>query len=218
MSVSYNSPSASKSSYDRSNNRQVDCYQLPSRSHGLQLLQTFFSDTGMLFPYIYEARAKDALTSVMRSGARGYRPSSLCLLHIIFAFGARTSTDEGAVEQGDAFAQRAQALVPQLELRTASIETSRFFSLSSVESSSSFAVQALLLITQYLQGMQQSHEIWNVFSLACRAAFHLGLHSRSSSKGLSSLDAEIRKRTWFGCVFMDMYSRFHYSRGIADKG
>lgn len=79
----------------------------------------------MLFPYIYEARATQAFTSMMNTESRACRPSSLCLIQIIFAFGARTSVDASVIEQGDIFAKRAQALVPKLTPTVAGIETSK---------------------------------------------------------------------------------------------
>ena len=65
------------------------------------------------------------------------------------------------------------------------------------------AVQCLLLMAQYRQGTQRSDQAWNLHGLAVRAAIQLGLHSRTASLGLSPLEAEIRKRTWFGCVILD---------------
>jgi len=58
---------------------------------------------------------------------------------------------------------------------------------------------------QYLQGTQKSIEAWVVHGLAVKAAMQLGLHSSEACKGLSSLEREIRKRTWFGCVIHDRY-------------
>ena len=58
---------------------------------------------------------------------------------------------------------------------------------------------------QYLQGTQKSIEAWVVHGLAVKAALQLGLHSSEASKGLSSLDREVRKRVWYGCVVNDRY-------------
>lgn len=66
-------------------------------------------------------------------------------------------------------------------------------------------VQCLLLMAQYRQGTQRADQAWNLHGLAVRAAIQLGLHSPSASVGLSAIETEIRKRTWFGCMMMDRY-------------
>jgi hypothetical protein len=64
-------------------------------------------------------------------------------------------------------------------------------------------VQLLLLMGQYLQSTQRSVQTWTIHGLAIRAAFQLGLHSSDLAKVFSSLEQEIWKRTWFGCVILD---------------
>ena len=64
-------------------------------------------------------------------------------------------------------------------------------------------VQSLLLMCYYCQGSLRLEQTWTLHGLAARTAQQLGLHSRAASKGLSALDSEIRKRTWFGCVLLD---------------
>ncbi|KAJ5593949.1 uncharacterized protein N7459_000157 [Penicillium hispanicum] len=64
-------------------------------------------------------------------------------------------------------------------------------------------VQYLLILGQYLQGTQKSTQAWTTHGLAISAAYQLGLHSPSANMKYSSLDREIRKRTWYGCVLLD---------------
>lgn len=61
----------------------------------------------------------------------------------------------------------------------------------------------MLLMSQYLQGTHRPTTTWNIHGLAVKAAFQLGLHTTSSSKNQSSLDKEIRLRTWYGCIVLD---------------
>lgn len=72
-------------------------------------------------------------------------------------------------------------------------------------------VQYLLLMTQYLQGTQKSVQTWTIHGLAVKSAFSIGLHSANASRNLSPLDAEVRKRTWFGCILLDRYVLEPYS-------
>lgn len=37
----------------------------------------------------------------------------------------------------------------------------------------------------------------------------MGLHSSQSSRALSPLEREVRKRVWFGCVILDRFLRPH---------
>lgn len=58
-------------------------------------------------------------------------------------------------------------------------------------------------MAQFRQGTQRSDQAWSLHGLAVRAAIQLGLHSRSSMVGLTAVEAEIRKRTWFACMVLD---------------
>ncbi|RYN89330.1 hypothetical protein AA0119_g11409 [Alternaria tenuissima] len=72
-----------------------------------------------------------------------------------------------------------------------------------IETYFSTTVQLLLLMSQYLQGSERSIETWNIHGLAVKAAYQLGLHSSDAMQNHSAVEAEIRKRTWFGCVILD---------------
>jgi hypothetical protein len=58
-------------------------------------------------------------------------------------------------------------------------------------------------MSQYLQGSERSIETWNIHGLAVKAAYQLGLHSSDAMQKHPAAEAEIRKRTWFGCVVLD---------------
>jgi hypothetical protein len=45
---------------------------------------------------------------------------------------------------------------------------------------------------------------WNAVGMACRLAQGLGLHTESSRTSRPPLETEIRRRTWHGCVILDM--------------
>lgn len=64
-------------------------------------------------------------------------------------------------------------------------------------------VQAMLLMSQYLQGTHRSVMTWNMHGIAVKAAFRLGLHSTTSLKAYSPLERETRTRTWYACVMLD---------------
>lgn len=58
-------------------------------------------------------------------------------------------------------------------------------------------------MAQFRQGTQRSDQAWSLHGLAVRAAIQLGLHSRSAMAGLTAVEVEIRKRTWFACMVLD---------------
>ncbi|KIX01785.1 uncharacterized protein Z518_09512 [Rhinocladiella mackenziei CBS 650.93] len=172
--------------------QHVNIRSLPSESRALHLIRLFFSDTGMLFPYIHEQDILRSYSAARRNRFTSVGRSWLCLLNVIFAFATYISArpDQPAEKnaaESEIFIERAQALSADIELKSANLET----------------VQCLLLMAQYRQGTQRSDQAWSLHGLAVRAAIQLGLHSKSASSGLSSIEAEIRKRTWFGCMILD---------------
>jgi hypothetical protein len=66
-------------------------------------------------------------------------------------------------------------------------------------------------MSQYLQGSERSIETWNIHGLAVKAAYQLGLHSSDAMWKHPAVEAEIRKRTWFGCVVLDRYACYHHT-------
>ena len=62
-------------------------------------------------------------------------------------------------------------------------------------------VHFLLLMGMYLQGTQKSVQAWVTHGLAVKMGLQLGLHSREASEGYSPLEQEIRKRTWYACIY-----------------
>ncbi|KAJ4680160.1 hypothetical protein HRR95_003879 [Exophiala dermatitidis] len=179
----------------------VNIRSLPSESRALHLIRLFFSDTGMLFPYIHEQEILRTYSAARKNRFAAVSRSWLCLLNGIFAFATYISArpDQSVwknAAESEIFMERAQALSADIELKSANLET----------------VQCLLLMAQYRQGTQRADQAWNLHGLAVRAAIQLGLHSPSASVGLSAIETEIRKRTWFGCMMMDRILSMTFGR------
>ncbi|CAK7228006.1 hypothetical protein SEUCBS140593_006768 [Sporothrix eucalyptigena] len=165
---------------------------LPSDSEAQPLLCRYFSDTGLLFPYIHEVSFYKDYNEFKAARFRQARRSWVGLLYAILAMATTTSvkTDTSVdrrAADADVFFTRAEELCLSDTLNGAGVET----------------VQALLLISQFLQGTKRSVQTWSIHGLAVKSALQLGLHSEEFSKRLSPLDQEIRKRTWYGCVLLD---------------
>lgn len=198
----------------------INIRSLPSETRALHLIRLFFSDTGMLFPYIHEQEILRTYSAARRNRFASVSRSWLCLVNVIFAFATYISArPDQSVEKNAAeseiFIERAQALSTEIEMKSANLETGKYLIFLAHSLSGhlellpppgvllTIAVQCLLLMAQYRQGTQRSDQSWNIHGQAVRAAIQLGLHSRSASSGLSLIEAEIRKRTWFGCMILD---------------
>jgi hypothetical protein len=64
-------------------------------------------------------------------------------------------------------------------------------------------LQALLLISHYLQGTLDLNECWNIVGLMIRTAVSIGLHQDPDDLAFTVLEKEVRKRVWWGCFIID---------------
>lgn len=70
-------------------------------------------------------------------------------------------------------------------------------------------VQALLLMTQCVQGTRRSSQTWYLQRLAVQAAFQIGIHAPTQPDQYSPLVGELRKRAWYMCFILDKYRSLH---------
>lgn len=108
----------------------VNIRSLPSESRALHLIQLFFSDTGMLFPYIHEQEILRTYSTARRNRFVSVSRSWLCLLNVIFAFATYISArpDQPAEKnaaESEVFMERAQALADEIELKSANLESGK---------------------------------------------------------------------------------------------
>ncbi|KAJ5555996.1 hypothetical protein N7513_003638 [Penicillium frequentans] len=73
-------------------------------------------------------------------------------------------------------------------------------------------VQTLLIVALFLQSTPYPHRCWNSIGTACRLALGLGLHDAQLEKSKDPLEREIHRRTWHGCVMLDMTVSMTYGR------
>lgn len=105
----------------------ADMLALPPDTEVLHLIQLFFSDTGMLFPYIHKDSVLNTFAEARESNFASVRRSWLCLLNMILAFATCVSArPDLPVEQNAAasevFCRRAQALAGNFAFKPANIE------------------------------------------------------------------------------------------------
>ena len=113
----------------------------------MQMIETYFSTTGELFPYIDKEAFLQRYHELASSNIRTVRRSWLGLLNMILAMS--TSASHGVSS--------------------------------------------------------------NIHGLAVKAAYQLGLHSSDAMRKHTAVEAEIRKRTWFGCVILDRYACYRHT-------
>ncbi|QKX55214.1 uncharacterized protein TRUGW13939_02306 [Talaromyces rugulosus] len=180
------------STKDCSDTTHVNIYALPPEERTWSLIQQYFQKTGQLLPFIHEMSFCETYLSMRQEGFSKISRTWLGLLNIILAISASLSTNDEIppkerIRESDIYYQRANGLCDRDSRRNASLEM----------------VQYLLILGQYLQGTQKSTQAWTTHSLAISTAYQLGIHSPSANLKYSTLEHEIRKRTWYGCVLLD---------------
>lgn len=109
----------------------VNIRSLPSESRALHLIRLFFSDTGMLFPYIHEQDVLRTYSAARRNKFTAVSRSWLCLVNVIFAFATYISArpDQPAEKnaaESEVFIERAQALSVDIDLKSANLESGEY--------------------------------------------------------------------------------------------
>jgi hypothetical protein len=107
-----------------------DLIALPPHATVVELVNLFFSEIGMLFPYVYKTWIFDGLAKMRPPHRDGIRSSWLCLLNTMMAFAtclAQESDISGQdnVAKADVFLRRALKLIPNTAVKQANLETCR---------------------------------------------------------------------------------------------
>ncbi|KAJ5949651.1 hypothetical protein N7454_001235 [Penicillium verhagenii] len=183
---------------------KVNVFALPPHSETLALVNLYFSNTGLLYPYIYPSTFLATYHRMARENFANVRKTWLGLLNMILAMATITAESEGAsadtrIAESDVFYQRGLGLCGGELWRGTTLEL----------------VQFHLLTGQYLQGTQKSVQVWTVHGLAVKGALQLGLHSQHASRQFDPLEQESRKRTWYCCIMLDRTLSMTFGRPAA---
>lgn len=195
---------------------QVEDSLLPPRHLADHLLECFWDRVYCLHPFFDRCSFQQAYENLWVSRSHishehtdlnvglGDRYNSgpdsivfICALNSIFALGCRFS---------DIPIQEREAIVHQFFLRA-----KRHIGLDLVDIHSIGVVQTLLIVALFMQSTPYPHRCWNSIGMACRLALGLGLHEEKLEKSKQPLEQEIHRRTWHGCVIMDMYESLFLS-------
>lgn len=182
-------------------------FSLPPRSIADKLLNLYFQSCHIFYPWIHSTSFRKEVDRLWLGqeqhpvsdpyfpdiglGGRNCQPTVFfCALNAVFALGCEISdlpSDEKAAS-ALVYAERMKDLL-QIPI---------------LDSGSLAHVQALLLAGHHLLCTQYPTQCWNVIGLACRMALGLGLHSENRTETGITLETEIKRRVWHGCVQMDV--------------
>lgn len=111
-------------------------------------------------------------------------------VNIVFALGCQFSPDISP-QLGEEFFKKATSLIDFNLLGSGTLET----------------LQALILMSLYLQSSPNLNYSWDTIGLAVRQAQSLGLHlSKTYKPSWTPLVREVRKRAWWACYVLDSVS------------
>jgi hypothetical protein len=185
---------------------------LPPRDLADHLLERFWDRVYCLYPFFDRTSFQDAYDNLWLPRSQPGKslsefdiglgskadsgPRSLvfvCALNIIFALGCYFADDIPVTEReavSYTFFLRAKQHIglDMMDVRTIGV------------------VQTLLVVALYLQSTPYPHRCWNSIGVASRIAQGIGLHEAQLYEQKSPLEQEIQRRTWHGCVMMDMYA------------
>jgi transcriptional regulatory protein GAL4 len=194
------SPSGSGSaSSPRELYRPLPISQIPNSASSHQLANTlidaYFTNYHTTYPFLHEATFRAQYSELVK---RPEKHVWHMLLNTVLALGAWTIGDEGS-DLDDLFYR----------------EASRYSHDHSIfESASLSLVQALLLLSNYVQKRNKPNTGWNYLGLAVRMALSLGLHREFPEWSISMLQREMRRRVWWGLFIFDSGASMTFGRTI----
>ncbi|GAQ36257.1 transcription factor [Aspergillus tubingensis] len=205
--------------YHESPNTQyrLNDFTLPPRSLADHLLNCFFDRVACIYPFFDRPSFEKAYDNLWKSERDGMNklpdmhiglggrsdssPKSIvlhCALNGMFALGCHFS---------DLQLQEREATAHSFFLRC-----KRFVGLDLLEIHTVGVVQTLLIVALYLQSSPYPSRCWNAIGLACRLAQGLGLHETNNASSMTVLETEVRRRTWHGCVMLDVFVSMTHGR------
>lgn len=185
---------------------KADDYFLPPRMLADHLLNCYWSRVHCLYPFVHQQSfiskynrlwgsdtqevVQEPIAKVGLGGSGCSVSVFYCALNAIFALGCQFSDLPLAQckDLSDTFFRRSKQLL-RIDI---------------LDEGSLALIQTLLIVAQFLQSTQFPNRCWNVVGLACRMAQGLGLYLDDENENRPFVEVEMRRRTWYGCVTLDM--------------
>lgn len=195
---------------------QYDDFSLPPRPLADHLLDCFWKRVYCLYPFFHwpsfhkayenlwcntQEQAELSELNIGLGSAFDSNANPLVLynaLNIMFALGCHFSNGLGPERE-----QLARSFFHRSE---------RLVCLTFLDIGSIGVVQVLLIVALYLQSTSYTGRCWFSIGIACRIAQGLGLHEATVQDSFTLLETEIRRRTWHGCVIIDLIVSMTFGR------
>ena len=183
-----------------------DDYFLPPRVLADHLLNCYWSRVHCLYPFVHQQSfmstygrlwstdtqetLQEPITKVGLGGSGCSVSVYHCALNAIFALGCQFSDLPLAQRENlsETFFRRSKQLLR----------------IDVLDEGDLALIQTLLIVAQFLQSTQFPNRCWNVVGLACRMAQGLGLYLDGANESRPFVEVEMRRRTWYGCVTLDL--------------
>lgn len=123
------SPTLRHSDRDAAQNK-YNIFTLPPSNETSELIQRYFSDTGLLFPYLHEPTFRETYGQLVRDGFTKVRRTWLGLLNMVLAMATITASAgntraDARIKASDVFYQRALGLCGKEILRGTTLEVGK---------------------------------------------------------------------------------------------
>lgn len=170
-------------------------YVLPPRRMADKLMEVYWDNVFPLYPFVDSAHMKLEYARIWQGDTLHYDENMLmCTFNVIFALASKLAdfiAPEEREKCADAYFSRAKGLL-QFNLW---------------DTGSAGLIQCLLLMAQYLQSTDYSHQCWICTGLSIRNAQSLGIHLPQTIANLRTpSDQQLARKLWHGCVLMDRYA------------
>ncbi|RDW73629.1 hypothetical protein BP5796_07071 [Coleophoma crateriformis] len=158
------------------------------------MIDGYFRTYHVSYPIVHEPRFKAQHAEVIaRPEGNGWK----ALVYIVAALGAFSASTEPTSVDGDLFNLAKSHL-----------------SIDDLESGNTSLVQALALMSNYLQKRNKPNSGYNYLGLALRMAMGLGLHKEFPRWEINPLELEIRRRVWWSLFVFDVGATITFSRPL----
>lgn len=186
---------------------RIRSFSLPPRHVADHLIDLYFTGVHCYYPWLHtqsflhsynqlwtpgdEQREDAHLPRVGLGGRNCPRAVFYCALNTIFALACEfsASTEDKYKDLSTGFMDHAYDLLR----------------LDTLDDADLSGVQTLLLLATHLQRTQYPMRCWIVIGIALRIAQEIGLECTLNNSHLSSLEVEMRRRTWHGCMLLDAW-------------
>ncbi|KAK0660802.1 fungal-specific transcription factor domain-containing protein [Cercophora samala] len=220
--LAFAAAAAPKPDFGPLNFLQPDRFALPPRNVADYLVGRFFDRVYWLYPFFHKPTFMHAYHQLWESPVRkGESPPGGPEPGLGLGLGSEPGAGAGSIVFHSAlntiFAIGCQFSDLSARDRVGAIETfleraKKFVGLDLIDMHNVGVVQSLLLMTLLLQSTPFPSRCWNSLGVAGRVAQGLGLHTEAGRRGRSELEREVRRRTWHGCVILDIIVSMTFGR------